>query len=194
MQTAITNFDIKKYPAKIRYIGGVDPLDIKNTYFSIIETNPTIFILSGIPLSGKSTWAKKYCNYSWHKIKIISRDQIRMEVFKLKKYSNYKFTKNNEQFVTVIFDIELEKSISKQYDIILDNTHCKEAYIDSVIKKFEKTNYEIKVLFFDISLTKTFIRNIFRYIKSGKYIPWKVIKEMKKNYQKINKNKYNEYC
>lgn len=146
----------------------------------------TIRILVGIPCSGKST-------YSWTEYTLpnntyyISRDDIR------DFYNLHQYTKQSEQEVTNIFNERLNLYLNLEFlDVmILDNTHCKEKYIDSIINTYR--NYNIEVKFFDISLLKAHYRNIIRYFKTGKWIPIKVMNNMYKNYKNINKQKYAKY-
>lgn len=146
----------------------------------------TIEILVGIPCSGKSTYCKNNNNKNTH---IISRDDIRLDLFSNK----YKFSKQNEIRVTNFFDYKVDIALYADFinTVILDNTHCKEKYIDEIIKKYSKYNIVIK--FFDISLYKAHYRNIVRYFKTGKWIPINVMNSMYKNYNKINKKKYEKY-
>lgn len=147
----------------------------------------TIRILVGIPCSGKSTYAEyEYVNdlLSFS----ISRDDIR-DIENLHQY-----TKESENKVTEIFHKSMETYLRYLTDdliLILDNTHCKEKYIDNIINNY--SNYNIEVKFFDISLLKAHYRNIIRYFKTGKWIPIKVMNDMYKNYKKINKQKYAKY-
>lgn len=142
-----------------------------------------LIILVGIPCSGKSTWSKKQGDNS----KVLSRDNLREKYFG----KSYKPTSAGENYITEVFDEELDKALNgfKFDKIILDNTHCKEKYIDSIIKIFGK-QCDIKIVFFEVSLFKAHFRNIIRYIKTGKWIPIKVINNMYKNYNKLNKSKY----
>jgi len=148
----------------------------------------TIQILSGIPCSGKSTYADKKF---WDEINtfIVSRDNLREEMFK----KPYIYTDSNEKKVTERSDylMDLYTGI-EDTTVIVDNTHCKEGYIDSIIKKYgSKCN--IKVIFFDVPLWKCLFRNIVRYVTTGKYIPIKVMFNMSKNFKKINRKKYFQY-
>jgi predicted kinase len=132
------------------------------------------YILSGAPLSGKSTWAKK------QGIPILSCDRLRLE------YSGGKY----------IFDPQMEKDIwedfyfrlgTYKHDFIIDNTNCKEKYINK-IKECLNSKYEIEIIKFEASLWLSYFRNIKRWLFTGKWIPFKVIKNMKKNYKKLWKN------
>lgn len=140
-----------------------------------------IVILVGIPCSGKSTWAR---NFKY----VVSRDTIREYLFG----KNYKQNFDSEKLVTSNFNEMLDSYIEYiKEPIILDNTHCKKAYIDEILKRYSKQN--IKIKFFDVSLPKAYYRNIKRWIFTGKWIPFKVIDQMYKNYKKINKKDYEQY-
>ena len=72
-------------------------------------------------------------------------------------------------------------------DIIIDNTNCKYTYyikIFTLIK--DKSQWEVEVIKFNHSLWKLYLRNIIRYIKTGKFIPFKIIKIMKHNYNELD--------
>lgn len=148
----------------------------------------TIEILCGIPCSGKSTYANDYYNNNF--VFSISRDDIR-ESYHFN--SPYVYSKQNENKVTEIFNKYCNCKLNdKNFSIIiLDNTHCKEKYIDEIIKQY--SNHNIVIKYFDISLFKAHYRNIIRYFKTDKWIPIKVMNQMYKNYNKINKQKYEKY-
>jgi len=158
----------------------------------------TIIILSGIPCSGKTT----YTNYllSNKDYVSISRDSLRDKYFgkeyQRSKYGGekYVYSRQNEKFISLKFDETMDEYLENpniKY-IIMDNTHCKEKYLDDFIKIYKRfTN--IQVIFFDTPLIKSYYRNIIRYIKTGKFIPFSIIKNMNINYRKINKGKYIDY-
>lgn len=157
--------------------------------------NLVLIILSGIPCAGKSTWVEENTLkfYDQHRCPIItiSRDAIREALFG----QNYKFSKQNEDAVTDEFYKQLGAAASfKSAIIIVDNTHCKETYIDKYLAIFrgmhETKKMKIYIKFFDIPLWKAYLRNIWRNFGTGKWIPPKVIKSMYRNYNKINRQKY----
>jgi len=141
---------------------------------------PKLTVLVGVPCSGKSTFCKKYPEKD-----VISRDAIRIVFFN----KPYFYTKENEDKVTRIQNELIRSSVNEKKDIIMDNTHCKEAYINEYFKKMPE-GYEIEVIFFNCPLWKLYIRNIWRYLWKGKWIPIKVIDNMFENYNKIDKKKY----
>lgn len=142
----------------------------------------TLIITSGIPCAGKSTWSSQMF------YPIVSRDNIRESYF----IKPYKYSNANEVLVSKWFFQKLDRLIFLDFkNIILDNTFCKESYIDDIIKKYPECNIQIK--YFDIPLWKAHYRNVIRYLKTGKRIPIKVMNDMYKNYNKINKSKYAKY-
>lgn len=147
---------------------------------------PEIIILCGIPASGKSTWTKKYITNNNRFTKSISRDDIRERYFS----QPYIYTKQNEDRVTEYFNNKFNYLTQRKFNIIMDNTHCKEKYIDEIINKVDQSKYRVLIKFFDIPLWKAYFRSTVRKIKTGKDIPLKILKDMNKNYKKINREKY----
>lgn len=134
---------------------------------------PECIILSGIPTSGKSTYAKKVG------LPTISCDKIREEIFG----KHYQFSKQNEKLVWDTFYQLVNSQITS---FIVDNTNCKQVYIDTIQEHLcPQLNWKISVVKFDIPLWKAYYRNIKRYMFTGKYIPVDVLKNMKKNYDRL---------
>jgi len=143
-----------------------------------------IIILVGIPTAGKSTWAyERYWNIT-ESCYLLSRDRIREQLFGKKYHQN----KHDEEIVTKRFYQILNIQLQICDTVILDNTHCHEKYITEIVDKYPNNPIEVK--FFDLPLYEAYFRNVKRYLLEGKWIPFKVIKSMHKNYLKINQNKY----
>jgi len=153
--------------------------------------NKTIKILVGIPCSGKSSYTNAILSlqkYLGENV-VLSRDEYRLQYLP----KNYKHNSKDEDWITEIYNLDLQNMVAGgNYNLILDNTHCKEKYIDEIITKYSKFA-NIEVIFFDISLTWAYIRNVLRYIKTDKWIPFAIINSMYKNYNKINRKKYAKY-
>lgn len=141
---------------------------------------PKIYILCGPPCSGKSTYAAR------QGLPVISCDNIRMEYV---TDSVYKFNPKVEEKVWEEFYQRLK--LYQVSDFIIDNTNCKNAYIDKIIQELNP-GYEIYIKKFNTPLWKLYYRNIIRWFKTGKWIPFKVIKNMKNNFNKL-KYKNGEY-
>ena len=150
-----------------------------------------ITILVGIPCSGKSFWIVDYVkDKSLGDFVILSRDIFRKYYFG----SNYKQNQKGELFISLKYNEELEKWLFKSdvKEIILDNTHCNEKYLNKIINEY-CVSYQIKIIKFDCFLFKAYYRNIIRYFKYGRWVPFKIINSMYKNYKNINFNKYNKF-
>ncbi len=146
-----------------------------------------IIVTVGIPNAGKSTWGRKL-KEKYLYTEVISRDDCRISLFG----ENYYYSKENENKCTKLFDCLVEQSLKVDIRTVLDNTHCKESYLDNIIKKYEgKQTIQIKV--FPISLWKAYWREFWRRRKTGKKVPYSVIKNMQINFDKINWYKYEQY-
>lgn len=148
-----------------------------------MSSMPEILILSGIPCSGKSSWVRTHQQI--YPSVVISRDTIRETAFK----QPYVYTNQNELEVTRILDYQFNKYTNWCRDVIIDNTHTKESYLNEWIKR-KPEGYTLRIIFFDCPLWKAHIRNVLRFLKTGKWIPIKIMNQMKKNYDKIDRKKY----
>lgn len=142
---------------------------------------PHLIILVGIPCSGKTTFAEtKEFTHS-----ILSKDKLRNLVFGRK----YKQNVEDEKRITKIYWDNLEMSKLYGLDIIIDNPNCKQKQIDSIVKYFKESDYEIEILYFNITLSQALWRNFFRRLKTGKYISKQEIKNMKIEFDNLYSNR-----
>jgi predicted kinase len=78
-----------------------------------------IYILCGLPGSGKSTWARKKVEEdSENKTIIINKDSIREMLFGI-----YKYLPEAENLVSMITHISIWEAIDRNYNIIVDECH-----------------------------------------------------------------------
>jgi predicted kinase len=132
---------------------------------------PKCYILSGAPLSGKSTWAKK------QGLPIISCDELR----KIYTGGTYKFDPKIEKEIWQDFYYRIA---CMEKTFIVDNTNCKQTYITKIMRELPVT-FEVEFVRFEIPLWKSYYRNVIRWMFTGKWIPLKVIKNMKRNYKQL---------
>jgi predicted kinase len=148
-----------------------------------------IIILSGVPGSGKSTWANWYIKHNWNSA-IVSRDDIRENYFP----HPYVYTGENEEKVTEIFDSQVTKLMDNGWEIILDNTHASDYWLNTTLNKCKalsfRNGYKVYIKFFDVPLWKAQWRVRRRFKKTGKVVPAHVVRNMHKSYKKIDKFKY----
>jgi len=139
-----------------------------------------VTILCGIPNSGKSTYAKKQASHTL----ILSCDGIRKSMYG----GYYKFDSRKEEAVWDTFYKLLEVYGEYGQDMIIDNTNCRQVYINKIVGTLPK-EYEVEIKYFDIPLWKAHVRNVIRYFREGKWIPIKVMNNMYKNYKKLRDGK-----
>lgn len=77
----------------------------------------TLYILRGLPASGKSTWARKMVEESKGRIKRISRDDLRTMV------DNGIWSQSNEYLIVRLRDMMAMQALLLGYTVIIDDTN-----------------------------------------------------------------------
>lgn len=96
-----------------------------------------IIIMRGICGSGKSTYAQKLHDEQGYEI--VSRDARRLELLGadgLEKYFEHGMDYFLEEFITQKEDLKLARLIKKGHNVVIDNTHIKPAYVQSLVNLF----------------------------------------------------------
>ncbi len=137
----------------------------------------TIFMLKGIPASGKSTWAKQQIQKYPGKYKRINKDDLRAMM------DDNQWSRKNEAFTIGIRDDIIAVALAKGYDVIVDDTNFNEAHYASICERAKRTG-DVRVLekYFELSLKGAIDRNE----KRLNAVPVGVIHQM---YNKHVKNK-----
>ena len=116
---------------------------------------PKLYILCGIPCSGKSTWAKGCLMDAIH----ISRDEIRFSI--LKKGEEY-FSHETEVYKEFIY--EIAQILMHGYDVIADATHINHSSREKLTRAIDQyfTEYQIVYVVFPITVETAQERNMMR--------------------------------
>jgi len=159
------------WDGSIEDVSTITPLIVK------APTKPLAIIMSGVACSGKTTWVKKY----YRKFMYISRDAIRVQM----AGGKYVFDPQMEDRVTKeVNHLCAIATANKGCNVVIDQTNCKAGYLNSFIEKFKPThNIQIVVLY--QPLWKLYVRNYWRWVQTGKWIPLKVIRDMYNNQKKM---------
>lgn len=127
-----------------------------------------LIVLIGVPLSGKTTWAKDYLNKN--KAYYVSRDSERESCF-----GAYRMGDQREE--DLISEIVKNKvfTLLKRGDVILDNTHCKQSDMENIASIFGN-HCDIEFVKIEApTKTELIKRNQKRFFETGKLIPERVL-------------------
>ena len=139
---------------------------------------PFVMIMIGPTLSGKSTYIKQ--NYS--DTKVISRDEIVMEVFGSRDY-NLAFKEVDQKEVDRVLAKRLKDTNDLKTNVIIDMTNMTIKRRMLTLRNFDKSFSRVAVVFPILSEEEYFKRNVERNAKENKWIPPLVIKSMIDSYQ-----------
>lgn len=87
-----------------------------------------VYVLIGLPGSGKSTWA----NRNAPELPVVSRDIARIELGMCEDGEKYLGTKDEENRVTSYCEKKIVNLAKSGKDFIIDNTHLRQAYRDRI--------------------------------------------------------------
>jgi predicted kinase len=128
-----------------------------------------LYILIGIPCSGKSTYANEYLNNS-HTI-IVSSDKIRKDLT-----GTYKFSSENNNLVFDIAKKQVQNALSNGFDAVVDATNTNKKYRKNFIKISNEYNCNIIAIVFKTPLALCLKRNSKR--DNDRRVPEQIIIEM----------------
>ena len=138
-----------------------------------VRCNKSLYMLVGLPASGKSTWAKAKCKNNPHAA-YISRDEIRFSL--LKDGEDY-FAKEKEVFKTFITSIQQAMSDAFDYnEIYIDATHLNERSRQKVLNKLNVSHWDIYLVNFTTPIEVCIERNSHR--TGREFVPESVIRNM----------------
>jgi predicted kinase len=139
--------------------------------------SPFVIILSGIPMSGKSTWVKK--NYP--DVLTISRDELVMEVAGTRDY-NLAFKTVDQKVVDKLLSKRITYAATQKVDVIIDMTNLSRKVRQKNLSYFSNDYYKISVVLPVLDSEEYKRRNEFRSINENKFIPPFVIKSMMESF------------
>ncbi|MFW6046731.1 MAG: AAA family ATPase [Candidatus Woesearchaeota archaeon] len=153
---------------------------------------PILYILRGLPASGKTTWAKKKIEIDKEENKLtgdkletvrVSKDDLRDML------DNGKFSKGKEKHIEKIQDEIIQYYIKQGKNVIVDNTHLPDKWIEHFKNNFTNIVENIEIIDFTDVDVETCIK---RDLKRGEKVGEKVIRDMYRNHIE-QKPTYKEY-
>lgn len=129
-----------------------------------------LYLMMGIPGSGKSTWIK---NHLFPSCQVhVSRDNIR---FALVNEGEEYFSRETEVFNS--FVEQINTYLSKGYDVYADATHISKASRNKVLSKINSHPKEINLIWINGGLITALLQNEKRK-DTRSYVPKSVIRRM----------------
>lgn len=141
-----------------------------------------LYIMVGIPGSGKSTWLEEHKKYFAETYAIISRDQIR---FNLVKENEPYFSRENEVFAQYI-DL-IKKSLENNKETYADATHLNSTSRGKLLRalgnSLKDNDVEINVIYIKKNVEDAIKQNENRKNTRG-YVPESAIRRMNSQLEK----------
>ena len=134
----------------------------------------TLWLIAGVPGSGKSTFLANHTNNS--KAKIVSRDAIR---FKLLEDGDAYF--KNEDTVWNMYVDAIKNSLQENEHTVLDATHLNERSRNKILDRLNLDDVNINVIYFKVPLNVCIDRNSQRTGRA--HVPTDVITKMYTSYR-----------
>ena len=94
-------------------------------------------ILKGLPASGKTTWALKFCAENPNYIRV-SRDALR-------RMRGTYWLPEQEQFITKIEKFTARQALADGYNLVIDAMHLDKKYIDAWAKFFDEEGFAVSI-------------------------------------------------
>lgn len=141
---------------------------------------PFVIILIGPPLSGKTTWIRENLN----DVEVISRDEILMDVYGSRNYTEA-FKNVNQKKVDKVLNDTFIRLNNEKKNVVVDMTHMGSKRRRMNLNYFSDDYYKLGVIFPILSDEEYKRRNEKRKLEENKDIPESVIKNMISNYQNI---------
>ena len=123
---------------------------------SVDEHKPfcTVYVMIGLPGSGKSTFVKNNLDF----LPCLSRDIIRIELGFCKEGEKYIGTKEEEEIVTKTIEERMVKYAENLESFVVDNTHMKQAYRDRIHEILKDYNIFYHYIYIEAPTLKENIR------------------------------------
>ena len=146
-----------------------------------------LFLVCGVPGSGKSTWIRQQVAEMNRPVKYVSRDEIRFSM--VKEDEDY-FAHEDDVFNKFITDIQY--SLGTCEVVFADATHLSEKARNKVLDRLNLDNVDIYVVDFNLPLQVCLDQNEYRK-GTRSYVPRSVIRRMYHQYVRPSENEKYHY-
>lgn len=149
---------------------------------NINNERPKLFILVGLPASGKSTWTNEKLANSPYSFDVISSDNILEQIARDEGKTYSEVFKDNAAFANSEIWKEFREAVKQRNNIIWDQTNMTSKKRRKILSQIPK-EYEKTAVIFEVDQDTLFDRMNKRAEKEGKHIPRHVVENMLQSYQ-----------
>jgi predicted kinase len=137
----------------------------------------TIIMTKGIPASGKSTWTKEEMRRSPKRFKRVNKDLLRAML------DGEAWSPAQERFMLDIRDYAVQRSLLRDFDVIVDDTNFSDKHWDSMCRIAKRVG-DVMVVekYFDVDLNEAIRRNEGR--PESERVPEQIIRDMHRKHVK----------
>lgn len=124
-------------------------------------TQYQVIILRGLPASGKTTWARKFCN-EHSSYKRVSKDDLRQMFY------DGTYSKHKERFVREARNALVAAALEGYLSVVVDDTNTNERNITEIEAIAKRHDAPVTILDFDTPLAECIRRDALRDKPVGK--------------------------
>lgn len=144
-----------------------------------------VILLVGTPLVGKSTFLRE--DFNDLDYTILSRDNTLLKIAKTDNYTEA-WKSVNQGAVDKMLKLEFKTASEEGKNCVIDMTNLGKKRRKTNLSYFDDSYYKVAVVFESLSDKEYKIRNEKRLNEENKFIPYGVIKTMKKSYVTVTKD------
>ncbi len=147
----------------------------------------TVYILIGLPGSGKSYWAKrKVVNVP--RTVIINRDALYTMLA-----GEYRYNETLSEMVQALFVLMIREGLSLGFDLIIDETHTTKERRQCTYNLVTKFGYGLKIVYVHFTETERNLEYRMRDSRGQERGKWQsVIEDMKRHFEPFDGEDYDE--
>ena len=140
-----------------------------------MKNKQTVLVLSGLPASGKSTFAKELIKSEPNKWKRINKDLLR------EMLDGGVWSKDNEEKILKTRDALINLALMGGHNVIVDDTNFSDKHINRIRDNMQRSGFDVEIeeKFFDVPVWECIERD---KLRGDKMVGEKVIIDMWKKY------------
>jgi predicted kinase len=133
-----------------------------------------LYVMVGLPGSGKTTWAERAQCDSTGAIVIVSRDDLREKLFRAEGV----LSRGHENYVTAIESYAVIQALASGFDVIVDSTNLRPEYVQRWRDVAEMCKVRMTLVKMTASVKTCIERDAARGASGGRYVGEAVIRRM----------------